>query len=166
MSWGCGHYIPATERIAFTIAAMNAWIGWTLAAVLLLVGWLQYGWPGLAFAATAVVFWLLLQFNKAVRVMRQAGSAPVGYVDSAVMLNARLKAGMNMMQVVIMTRSLGQKLGDEPEQYRWTDAGGSHVTLELRRGKLSSWTLWRPQAEGEGGGEDPGAAPADRPANS
>jgi hypothetical protein len=133
---------------------MNAWIGWALAAALMLAGWQQYGWQGLLVAVSAVIFWLLLQFNKAVRVMRQAGSAPVGYVESAVMLNARLKAGMNMMQVVLMTRSLGQKTGDDPESYRWTDPGGSHVTVALRRGRIASWTLWRPQ-----GPDDAGAAP-------
>lgn len=124
---------------------MNAWIGWVLAAVMLLAGWQQYGWQGLVFAGSAIVFWLLLQFNKAVRVMRQAGSAPVGYIDSAVMLNAKLKAGMTMMKVVVLTRSLGQKLDEgEGETYRWTDPGGSHVTVVLRRGKVASWSLWRP----------------------
>ena len=124
---------------------MNAWIGWVLAAVMLLAGWQQYGWQGVVFAASAIVFWLLLQFNKAVRVMRQAGSAPVGYIESAVMLNAKLKAGMTMMQVVVLTRSLGRKLDEgEGETYRWTDPGGSHVTVVLRRGKVVSWALWRP----------------------
>lgn len=127
---------------------MNAWIGWALAITALVVGWRQYGWPGLVFAFTCVVFWLLLQFNKAVRVMRNAGSAPIGYVDSAVMLNAKLKPGMPMLQVVMMTKSLGQKI-DTPEagleRFRWTDPGGSHVTLDLRGGKAVRWTLWRPQ---------------------
>ena len=92
-----------------------------------------------------MVFWLLLQFNKAVRAMRQAGKAPIGSVDSAVMLNARLKQGMQMMEIVTLTKSLGQKLGDDPERYRWTDEGDSHVTVELRRGRAVSWTLWRPE---------------------
>ncbi|WP_281915200.1 hypothetical protein [Caldimonas thermodepolymerans] len=123
---------------------MNPVIGWALAIAALVVGWVGYGWQGVVFAFTFIVFWLLLQFNKAVRVMRSAGHAPVGYIGSAVMLNARLKPGMSMMEIVTMTRSLGQKLGDAPEQYRWTDPGGSHVTVEMRRGKVARWSLWRP----------------------
>jgi hypothetical protein len=91
----------------------------------------------------------LLQFNKAVRVMRQAGSAPVGYIGSAVMLNAKLQQGLPMLKIVMMTRSLGEKVGDNPEAYRWTDPSGSHVTLELQGGKLVRWTLWRPQGAEE-----------------
>ena len=123
---------------------MNPWIGWALAIAALVVGWLGYGWQGLVFSFTLVVFWVLLQFNKAVRVMRNAGSAPIGYIGSAVMLNAKLKPGMVMMEIVMLTRSLGQKVSDAPEQYRWTDPGGSRVTIEVRGGKLVEWTLWRP----------------------
>ncbi|MCM5682332.1 hypothetical protein M8A51_22620 [Schlegelella sp. S2-27] len=126
---------------------MNPWTGWALAIAALGVGWFGYGWQGLVFSITLVVFWLLLQFNKAVRVMRNAGSAPIGHIDSAVMLNAKLKPGMAMMEIVMLTRSLGQKVSDAPEQYRWTDTGGSRVTVEMRGGKLVEWTLWRPQAE-------------------
>ena len=43
---------------------MNPWIGWTLATLLVLAGWTRYGWQGVLFAVTAVVFWLLLQFNR------------------------------------------------------------------------------------------------------
>jgi hypothetical protein len=134
---------------------MNPWIGWTLAALLVLAGWTQYGWQGAVFALSAVVFWLLLQFNKAMRVMRQAGTAPVGSVESAVMFNAKLKPGMPMLEIVMLAKSLGQKLGDDPERYRWTDLGNSHVTVELRRGRAVSWTLWRPEPAGEGPGAEP-----------
>jgi hypothetical protein len=134
---------------------MNPWIGWGLAALFTLLAWQQYGWQGLLFAFSALTFWLLLQFNKAVRVMRQAGSAPVGYIDSAVMLNAKLHKGLPMIKIVMMTRSLGQKVSDEPQAYRWTDPGGSHVTLELRGGRLVRWTLWRPPSPEEAGSPGP-----------
>lgn len=127
---------------------MNAWIGGALALAALGIGWWQYGTPGLAFAFTCVVFWLLLQFNTAVRVMRNAGSAPVGYIDSAVMFNARLRPGMPMLQVVMLARSLGQKMNaPEPgiERFCWTDPGGSQVTLDMRGGKVWRWSLWRPE---------------------
>jgi hypothetical protein len=123
---------------------MNPWIGWALAIAALGVGWQSYGWQGLLFSFSFIVFWLLLQFNRAVRVMRSAGGAPIGHVDSAVMLNAKLKPGMRMMEVVMLTRSLGLQVSTSPEQYRWTDPGGSRVTLEMRGGRLAEWTLWRP----------------------
>jgi Flp pilus assembly protein TadB len=122
-------------------------LGWGLAVVLTALAWAQYGWKGLALAVTVVVFWLLLQFTRALRALKQAGQAPVGHVPSAVMFNAKLRAGMTLLQVIQLTRSLGQRLGEEgqePERWRWTDEGGSTVVLELRRGKLVRWELQRP----------------------
>jgi hypothetical protein len=42
-------------------------------------------------AVTVVVFWLLLQFSRALRVMRRPPARPVGTVPNAVMLHARLR---------------------------------------------------------------------------
>ena len=127
---------------------MNMWIGWVLALAVLALGFVQYGWRGALLGLTVVVFWLLLQFNRAVRVMRNAGQAPVGYVESAVMLNAKLKPGMRMLDIVTLTRSLGQRLegaGDAPgaERWRWRDAGGASVEVEMQRGRCRRWTLAR-----------------------
>ena len=97
-----------------------------------------------AFAVALVVFWLLLQFNRAVRVMKNAAGAPVAHVDSAVMFNTKLKQGMTMMQVVTLTKSLGKKLSDSPETWSWTDGGDSSVTLVFDKGRLARWTLDRP----------------------
>ncbi len=146
---------------------MSAVIGWGLALVAVVAGWLLYGWRGVLLAVTVTVFWLLLQFTRALRAMRQAGQAPVGHVGSAVMLNARLRRGLTLLQVIQMTRSLGERAsaeGEEPERWRWTDGGGSTVTLELQRGRLQHWTLWRPQppeaqaGEASAGGTEPAAA--------
>lgn len=128
---------------------MNPVIGWALAAAALFIGWRTQGWPGVLFAFTVIVFWLLLQFNKAVRVMRNAGSAPVGYIDSAVMLNAKLQPGMPMLQLVVLTKSLGRKLSDEPETWGWSDPGGSQLRVEVARGKVVRWELQRPEAAAE-----------------
>lgn len=128
---------------------MNAMLGWPLALAALVIGYVQYGWPGVAMAATVVVFWLLLQFNRAVRVMRNAGSRPVGHVGSAVMLNARLKPGMRMLEIVTLTRSLGQRLSapdEQPERWCWRDNGGVAVELTLERGRCTHWQLVRPPA--------------------
>jgi glucose-6-phosphate-specific signal transduction histidine kinase len=126
---------------------MNPWMGWGLAALGTVMAGFQYGWQGLVLAVSVTVFWLLLQFSRAIRAMKNAAAAPVGHVPSAVMLNARLKAGMTLLQVIGLTRSLGQRLGAEgvePEQWRWADDGGVSVTLTLQGGKLTRWDLQRP----------------------
>ena len=50
--------------------------------------------------------------------MRLAAGAPVGHVHSAVMLHAGLGAGMPMMDVVKLTRSLGRKVRDDTRDLR------------------------------------------------
>lgn len=129
---------------------MNPTIGWTLAVLAVAVGYAQWGWQGVVLAATVIVFWLLLQFSKALRVMRQASGAPIGHVDSAVMLHSRLRQGMRLLDIIPLTRSLGEKLGDAHpavtvERFRWRDASGACVTLELREGRLTRWELSRPE---------------------
>lgn len=130
---------------------MNPQIGWTLAVVATALAWYQYGWQGVILAISVIVFWLLLQFSRAIRAMKNAGGAPIGHVGSAVMLNSRLKAGMTLLQIIGLTKSLGRRIGDEgvePESWAWADDGGVSVTLVLQGGKLVSWALQRP-AEGQ-----------------
>ena len=116
---------------------MNPLLGWGLAALLLALGWQLYGWQGMLAAFSAIVFWLLLQFNRTVRVMKNAGAAPVGHVDSAVMLNARLRPGMTLLQVVALTKSLGRKVDVQGEVWAWEDPGASRVTLHFENGRLA-----------------------------
>lgn len=123
---------------------MHPILGWALAALLLLLAWQTYGWRGVLAAVTFIVFWLLLQFNRAMRAMKNASNAPVGHVDSAVMLNAKLKAGMTMLQVIGMTRSLGRQLDDAGNEWEWRDPGGSRVSLRFVGGKLVGHALERP----------------------
>lgn len=127
----------------------GAWLGWALALAAVVVGGLQYGWQGLVLALSVIVFWLLLQFSRALRALRLAGQRPVGHVDSAVMLHAQLRRGMTLMQLIQRTRSLGERIGDgsDPERWRWADDGGAAVLAELRDGKLAQWTLERPPAQ-------------------
>lgn len=126
---------------------MNPVLGWTLAVAGTAIGYVAYGWRGVALAASAVVFWLLLQFTRALRVLRVAGQAPVGRVDSAVMLHARLNRGMRLIEILPLTRSLGQKLADDPETFRWSDDSGAAVTVELVGGRCTRWTLERAPQE-------------------
>ncbi len=123
---------------------MTQILGWLLAAALVAVGWVAYGWQGVVLALSAVVFWLLLQFSRAMRVMRQAGQAPVGHVDSAVMLHAKLQPGMTMLQVIGLTKSLGRRLDSGDDHWAWNDEGGSTVRLQFQGGKLARFELDRP----------------------
>lgn len=126
---------------------MNPVLGWALAVAAVAAGYVGYGWPGVALAVTAIVFWLLLQFSRAVRVMRQAAGRPIGVIDNAVMLNAKLKPGMRLLDLLPLTGSLGEKLGDDPETFRWRDAGGDAVRVELRSGRVAGWQLERAAAD-------------------
>jgi hypothetical protein len=106
-----------------------------------------YGWAGVAAVATGLVMWLLLHFNRMMQVLKRAANRPIGYVDSAVMLNAKLRPGMTLLHVVAMTRALGQlqsAKNAQPEVFRWTDGTQSHVTCTFVGGKLAHHELWRP----------------------
>ena len=119
---------------------------------LVLVGYASAGWPGVAAVVGGLDMWALLHFTRLMNVMKKAANRPMGYVGSAVMLNARLKPGVNLMHVMAMTQSLGERLSPadtDPEIYRWTDGTQSHVTCEFANGRLQKWTLERPQAEAE-----------------
>jgi hypothetical protein len=122
---------------------MNPVVGWALAALALVGGYVGYGWRGVLLGFSMTVFWLLLQFSRSVRVLRQAGARPVGDIANAVMLNARLRPGLRMMDILPLTRSLGVKVADDPETYVWTDGGGDRVRIELRGGRCTAFALER-----------------------
>lgn len=121
----------------------NPILGWALAALAVAIGYAQWGWQGVVLAVTMIVFWLLLQFSRALRVLRRAGAAPVGQVPNAVMLHAKLQRGQRLPQILAVTKSLGTKVSDDPETFEWRDAGGDAVRIELRDGKVDRWTLLR-----------------------
>lgn len=133
------------------------------AVVLMLAAHRAYGWPGVALAAGALVMWLLLHFNRMLMVFKRAANSPVGYVGSAVMLQAKLKPGMALLHVVALTRSLGEQLSApeaQPEQYRWTDPSEATVTCEFLHGKLVRWDFRRPAAPEAPAAPESGAGPA------
>ncbi len=137
---------------------MTSFFAWALAAAALFVGWRTYGWPGVIAALTVIVFWLLLHFNRAMRAMKNAAHRPVGHVDSAVMLNARLHKGMTLIQVLALTRSLGvqrSQTAETCETWEWADASGSRVRLEMARGRLQAWHLDRPEPSGNSASPTP-----------
>jgi hypothetical protein len=114
---------------------------------LLGMAWYTYGWGGLALVSGGILMWVLLQFNRTVHVLRKAKNRPIGYVGSAVMLNAKLKKGLPLLHVIAITQALGERLspeGEAREVLRWTDGSQSHVTCDFVNGKLVEWTLVRP----------------------
>ena len=122
---------------------MSAILGWTLAALALATGYWAYGWRGAVLALTVTAFWLLIQFSRALRVMRLAAQSPVGKVPSAVMLHSRLEKGLLMMDIVKLSRSLGRKVSDAPESYVWSDESGAEVLIEFADGRCWNWRLVR-----------------------
>ena len=126
---------------------MSPILGWSLAALALAAGWQAYRWQGLVLAFSVIMFWLLLQFSRSVRVMRMTTGAPVGHVASAVMLNARLNKGWPMLKVLPLTRSLGRRVSPveqpDPEVWAWADAGGAQVAVTFVNGRVTQWVLTR-----------------------
>ena len=127
--------------------------------ILVAAAYRGYGWAGVALVAGGIVMWVLLNFTRMMKVLQRAGDRPIGYVDSAVMLNAKLAANMTLLHVVAMTRALGalQSPKDtQPEIFRWTDTTDSYVTCEFAGGKLRKWELTRPQRVEEPAAPAPG----------
>lgn len=122
---------------------MSDKLGWALAGLAFVVGYVGWGGRGLVLALTVVVFWLLLQFSRTLRVLRAAAVRPIGHVASAVMLNARLSQGMRIVDIVKITRSLGRKVRDTPETLAWSDASDTCVEVEFADGLCVKWTLVR-----------------------
>jgi hypothetical protein len=120
---------------------VNDKLGWALAGLAFVVGYIGWGWRGLVLALTVVIFWMLLQFSRTLRVLRMAAAAPVGHVANAVMLHSKLRRGMRLADVIRMTGSLGHKNGEESEVYRWRDASEAFVQIEFVGGRCSQWQL-------------------------
>ena len=115
---------------------------------LIVFAYQRFGWQGVLVVTGGIVMWALLHITRTMQVLKRASDRPIGYVGSAVMLNAKLRPGVNLLHVVAMTRSLGLLLSDkdaQPELYRWTDGTQSHVTCEFSGGKLVKWELVRPE---------------------
>ena len=126
-------------------------------ALVVLAQWF-YGWAGVAMAVSFLVMWMLLHFTRMVQVLKRATGRPVGYVDSAVMLNAKLKPKASLMHVLAMTRALGElrsPKGVQPEIFRWTDGSESYVDCTFVNGKLAGHSLTRPAPKSADSGTTP-----------
>jgi hypothetical protein len=121
-------------------------------AALLLMMWAYhaFGGAGIVFVISGGVLWVLLNFTRMVTILKRAGHRPVGYADSAIMLNAKLKTGQTLMHVIALTRSLGKPESEkdaQPEIFIWKDGTDSTVRCEFLHGRLQQWELSRPKAE-------------------
>ncbi len=129
--------MPSFQQVALPLGSL----------ALTVFAYRNYGWQGVALAVGVLVMWLLLHFTRMLQVLQRAAKRPKGYVDSAVMLNAKLRPGVTLLHVVAMTRSLGilqSPSNTQPEIFSWTDGSESVVRCEFRGGKLQSWSLERP----------------------
>jgi len=128
--------------------------------LLVAMSYRAYGLGGVAIALGGAVMWVLMHYTRLMQVLKRANNNPIGYVGSAVMLNAKLRPGVPMLHVLALTRALGEQLSakdEQPEVFRWTDGSKSHVTAEFLNGKLVKWTLYRPPVSED---DDSAAAPA------
>ncbi|MBC7720162.1 MAG: glycerate kinase [Chitinophagaceae bacterium] len=108
----------------------------------------SYGWQGVAAVVSVLMFGVLLHFSRMMQVLKRAAGRPIGYVDSAVMLNAKLKPRATLLHVIAMTRALGQLTsvkGEQPEVFVWKDGSNSTVTCTFAGGKLAHHELFRPE---------------------
>lgn len=152
---------------------VNAALGWALAAAAVALGYAGYGWPGVLLALTVVVFWLLLQFSQALRVMRNAAQRPIGSIGSigggarsALMLQSKLQRGMRLPQVMKLTGSFGVAVPPssaappDSEAFAWTDAGGDTLHMTLTAGRVAAWELQRAGAPSGTPPETPSETPS------
>lgn len=126
------------------LRVLGVWIG---GAVLVALAYRAWQWHGVALLITGIVFWLILHFTRMMQALKRTAHRPMGYIDSAVMLNAKLKQGSSLLHVVALTKSLGvlqSEKNTQPEVFRWTDNGHSFVDCTFVGGKLASWQLTRP----------------------
>ena len=134
---------------------------------LIVLAYLSYGWPGVVVVVSVLVMWMLLHFTRMMQVLKRAMGRPIGYVDSAVMLNAKLKPKATLLHVVAMTRALGELRSPkdtQPEVFRWTDGSESYVDCTFVSGKLVGHSLTRPTDSpinsDDSGGSPENSAPA------
>ncbi len=129
--------------------------------VVVTAAYVLYDWHGVALAATALVTWVLWQLSRFMKVMRTAANRPMGQVGSATALQARLRTGMPLLEVITFAKSLGKPLtpeGQQPEEFAWTDDGQTQLRCVFQDGKLLRWKREQLQGESAGPPADPASA--------
>jgi hypothetical protein len=138
--------LAKSEKILYPLLALG----------LLIFAYQSYEWMGVVFVVSACIMWALLHFSRMLQVFRKASNRPIGYVDSAVMINAKLKLGVGLLHVIALTKSLGEKEAVDPspsnsglqqEVFTWRDGSNSVLRCVFENGKLSRFSLTRPEQE-------------------
>jgi len=126
------------------------------ALVLIIFAYHSYEWLGVAFLLSGTVMWALLHYSRMVQVFKKATNRPIGYIASAVMLNAKLKPGLSLLHVIALTKSLGEiqapldmneKKTVLREVFVWRDGSDSSVRCTFDNGRLIAFELERPVQE-------------------
>ncbi|PXW96653.1 hypothetical protein C7444_106174 [Sphaerotilus hippei] len=111
-----------------------------LAGSAIIIATWSYGWRGLVFALTLIVFWTVLQLRRATRLMQQMANRPKGRTDSIDRVLAGLKPGMSMDELLPLTASLGDRV-DERGDWRWQDNDGRVIVVTMRRDVVVRWAV-------------------------
>ena len=109
-----------------------------LAGLAVIAATWAYGWPGLVVSVSLLVFWGVLQFNRASSLMRDIAHRPRGKVASVVKMQAQLAHGMSMAQLLRITHSLGEPVNDRGD-WRWEDEAGNEIVVIVRRDVVGRW---------------------------
>lgn len=133
----------SSDKIRYMKVPFQRTINAVLAASALLAGWWSFGWAGLVLAITVLVFWAILQFNRASRQLRNVADRPKGMVDSVVTLQSKLAHGMTMAEVLTISNSLGQRMNERGNEWLWRDSYGNQIVVTFRRGSVERWSATR-----------------------
>ena len=137
----------SSDKIRYMRVPFQRTINAVLATSALLAGWWSFRWPGLVLAITVLVFWSILQFNRASRQLRNVADRPKGMVDSVVTLQSKLAHGMNMSDVLAISNSLGQRVNERGNEWLWRDSYGNQIIVTFRRGSVERWSATRTEGQ-------------------
>lgn len=139
------------EQLSTLMIKYGKYVYLTTGLLLLALSYQMYSWMGVLFLFSGAVTWGLLHYYRMLQVFQRAANRPVGYVGSAVMLYSKLHAGMSLLHVIAMTRSLGvisdaitPEMGKNAlENYTWHDQSGSYIRCTFDNGRLLNFELIR-----------------------
>ena len=140
-------FFHSSDKIRYMKVPFQRTINAVLAASALLAGWWSFGWAGLVLAVTVLVFWTILQFNRASSQLRNVADRPKGMVDSVVTLQSKLGHGMTMAEVLAISNSLGQRMNERGNEWLWRDSYGNQIVVTFRRGSVERWSATRTDSQ-------------------
>jgi len=120
-----------------------------VASFIVLASWL-YGWQGFIASITFWVFWLILQFNQTVRMLKVLSERPAGVVSSVPKLANQLRKGMSMLEIVKHSQCLGAatNVPELPPQalmaeqiWQWRDSTGMQIKIYTYRECCLYWEV-------------------------